>query len=220
MLTELLGKKLQMTQLWTEARELIPVTVLQAGPCQVVQVKTEETKDQYRAVQLGFGEIKSQKNGQFETRINKPELGHFAKNHLEPSRILKEVSLPEGVEVKAGDEVTVEIFENVSHVDVTGKTKGRGFQGVIKRHDFSRGPKSHGSKHYRGPGSTGQHQGMSKVRKGKPMPGHDGDEQVTIMNLEVVKVDKERHLLFVKGAVPGACGGFLRIRKSILTHKH
>lgn len=215
MLTEIIGKKLQMTQLWNEQGAVIPVTVLQAGPCDVVQVKTEETKDGYRAVQLGFGEVKSHKQGKIGRRVNKPDLGHFTKHNVEPRRVLREVALPSGVELKPGDKVSVEIFEGVAKVDITGTTKGRGFAGVIKRHGFSRGPKSHGSKHYRGPGSTGQHQGMSKVRKGKHMPGHYGAETCTTLNLEVVKIDKERDLLFVKGAVPGPSGGYLRIRKSI-----
>lgn len=219
MLTELIGKKLQMTQVWRDNGEVVPVTVLQAGPCKVVQVKTEETKDRYRAVQLGFEDMKSEKSGKLGSRVNKPELGHFKKAGVEPTRVLEEVSLPEGEEVKPGDEITVEIFANVSHVDVVGHTKGRGFAGVVKRHDFTQGPRSHGSKHYRGPGSTGMHQAMSRVRRGKPMPGHYGDEQVTVMHLEVVKVEKDKNLLYVKGAVPGPSGGTLRIRKSILSHK-
>jgi large subunit ribosomal protein L3 len=215
MLTELIGKKLQMTQIWKESGEVVPVTVLQAGPCQVVQVKTEETKDGYRAVQLGFEEMKSPK-GTVGKGLTKAETGHFKKNDIAAKRVLREVDLPAGSSLKAGDEVTVEIFDDVTHVDVTGTSKGRGFAGVIKRHNFSRGPKSHGSKHYRGPGSTGQHQGMSKVRKGKTMAGHYGHERVTTMHLEVVKVEKERNLLYVKGAVPGPSGGYLKIRKSIL----
>ncbi|MDF1666282.1 MAG: 50S ribosomal protein L3 [Planctomycetota bacterium] len=216
MLTELIGKKLQMTQVWKESGEIVPVTVLQAGPCQVVQVKTEETKDGYRAVQLGFEDKKTSK-GTLGKNMSKAEKGHFAKSKVDPKRLVQEVPLPEGTSLKSGDTVTVEIFKECSHVDVTGTTKGRGFQGVIKRHDFSRGPKSHGSKHYRGPGSTGQHQGMSKVRKGKHMPGHYGSEQVTTMHLEVVKVEAERNLLYVKGAVPGPSGSYLKIRKSILS---
>jgi large subunit ribosomal protein L3 len=216
MLTHLIGKKLQMTQVWKETGEVVPVTVIQAGPCQVVQVKTDETKDGYRAVQLGF-DVKKSKKGNVGKNLSKAEAGHFKKSGVEPKRVLKEVPLPDGTSLKAGDEVTVEIFNDISHVDVIGTTKGRGFAGVIKRHDFSRGPKSHGSKHYRGPGSTGQHQGMSKVRRGKPMAGHYGDERVTTMNLEVVKVEKERNLLYVKGAVPGPSGGYVQIRKSILS---
>lgn len=214
MLTEIIGKKLQMTQVWDENGSVVPVTVLQAGPCEVVQVKTEESKDNYRAVQLGFGKAASKKNNKLGRRVNKPMAGHYKKHGVEPKRVLKEVQLPDGTELKPGDVVTVEIFKDIKHVDVIGNIKGRGFAGVIKRHNFSRGPKSHGSKHYRGPGSTGQHQGMSKVRKGKHMAGHWGAERVTVKKLEVVKVDTDNNLLFVKGSVPGPSGGTLRIRRS------
>jgi large subunit ribosomal protein L3 len=215
MLTELLGKKLQMTQVWNEAGQVVPVTVLQAGPCDVVQVKTDESADRYRAVQLGFGSVASKKSKKVGDRLSKGEQGHFKKHGVEAKRVLREVDLPAGTELAAGDKVTVEIFQDVKRVDVSGVSKGRGFAGVIRRHDFSRGPKSHGSKHYRGVGATAQCQGMSKVRKGKPMAGHYGAENCTVKNLEVVKVEPERDLLYVKGAVPGPSGGYLKIRKSV-----
>lgn len=215
MLSELIGKKLQMTQIWNEAGEVVPVTVVQAGPCDVIQVKTDESRDGYRAVQLGFGEVKSRKQGKLGSRLNKPRRGHFEKAGVDPRRVLQEVELPEGVELKAGDTVTVEIFKDATKVDVTGTTKGRGFQGVVKRHDFSRGPKSHGSKHYRGPGSTGACQAPSRVRKGKKLAGQFGNTRCTIQGLEVVRVDADRNLMYIKGAVPGPSGGTLRIRRAL-----
>lgn len=217
MLTELFGKKLQMTQLWNDAGEVVPVTVLQAGPCQVVQVKTEESSDGYRAAQIAFDAVSLGRNdmtAKKTPRVNAPRMGHFRTHSAEPAKMLGEVPLPEGVEVKPGDVITVSIFGSIKKVDISGKSKGRGFAGVIKRHNYSRGPKSHGSKHYRAPGSTGMHQGMSRVRKGKPMPGQYGAEATTAKNLEVIKVDVDRNLLYVKGAVPGPSGGYLRIRKS------
>lgn len=204
----LVGQKLGMTQVFDSAGTVTPVTVLELGPCEVVQVKTEE-RDGYRAAQLGF-------RSQTAKRVKKPQIGHFKKAGLQPYRFLKEAPLAEteeGEEVKVGDRITVaEVFEAGALVDVVGTTKGRGFAGTIKRHGFSRGPTSHGSKNIREPGSTGMHTYPGRVFKGKKMPGQLGAKQRTVKNLVVVEVDAERHRLLVKGAVPGATGGLVYVR--------
>ena len=208
MIKGILGKKLGMTQIFTEEGDVVPVTVIQAGPCRVVQVKTKEN-DGYEAVQLGFDEIKKQKN------VTKPLLGHFKKASLPPFRFLREIRV-DGIEdvPKVGEEVRADIFSKGEKVSVTGISKGKGFQGVMKRHGFHGGPGSHGSMFNRAPGSIGQSSFPSRVWKNKGMPGHMGSERVTVKNLEVVDVRKEQNLLIVKGAVPGATGGYLIIRKS------
>jgi large subunit ribosomal protein L3 len=206
MVTTILGRKLGMTQVWSEDDELIPVTVIQAGPCVVSQVKTVE-RDGYAAVQLAFGDIK-------ESKVNKPKAGHFAKAGVTPRRHIAEVRLDEGDEVKIGQEFTVAMFEDVPSVHVTGTSKGKGFAGVMKRHNFSGGPGGHGSHFHRAPGSVGQASTPSRIFKGAKMAGHMGDEKVTVRNLDVVRIDSEQNLLLLKGAVPGGKGALLTIRSA------
>jgi large subunit ribosomal protein L3 len=204
MVTTILGRKLGMTQVWSEDDRLIPVTVIEAGPCVVTQVKTNKT-DGYSAIQIGFGEIA-------ERKVNKPMAGHFAKAGVEPKRHLTEVRSDKAVTLKAGDAITVEQFTDTKSVHVSGVSKGKGFAGVIKRHNFSGGPGGHGSHSHRTPGSIGQCATPSRVFKGKKLPGHMGSETVTVKNLDVVRIDAEQNLLIVKGAVPGAKGALLTVR--------
>lgn len=192
-----------MTQVWSDDDRLIPVTVIEAGPCVVSQVRTVE-RDGYRAAQLAYGDIKA-------TRVNKPKTGHFAKAGIAPKRHLAEVRLDAGEEFKVGQVVTVEGFEAGMSVHVSGTSKGKGFQGVIKRHGFSGGPGGHGSHFHRAPGAIGQCATPSRVFKGRKMPGQMGGDTVTVRNLEVVRVDAEQHLLVVKGAVPGGKDSLLTI---------
>ena len=204
MINMILGRKIGMTQVWDEDDNVVPVTVIQAGPCTVSQVKTEAT-DGYNAVQIGFGDIKSK-------HVNKPMAGHFAKAGVEPVRYLREVRVENGEEHKVGDVVTVADFENVAKVDVIGTSKGKGFQGRIKRWNQRRGPMTHGSHIQRHPGSIGQCATPSRVFKGVRLPGHMGCDTVTVKNLEVVRVDAEQNLILVKGAVPGGKNGIVRVR--------
>ncbi|TVQ05975.1 MAG: 50S ribosomal protein L3 [Leptolyngbya sp. DLM2.Bin27] len=199
----ILGKKLGMTQIFDEAGNAIPVTVVQAGPCVVTQVKTKDT-DGYTAVQLGFDEVT-------EKKLNKPELGHLAKSGSAPLRHLKEYRLEAADGFELGQAVTAETFTAGQLVDVTGTSMGRGFAGYQKRHNFRRGPMAHGSKNHRAPGSTGAGTTPGRVYPGKRMAGQMGNERVTICKLEVVRVDGERNLLLIKGAVPGKPGGLLSI---------
>lgn len=199
------GKKIGMTQVFLQNGYLIPVTVIEVGPCKVVQLKTVE-KDGYTAVQIGFDEMKKEKN------VPKGRLGHFKKVSLPPYRFLREVKL-DGLDVAVGNDVTVDIFNKGDKVSVTGISKGKGFQGVMKRHNYSGGPGSHGSMFNRAPGSIGSSSYPSRVWKNKGLPGHMGSEKTTTKNIEVVDVKKEQNLLIVKGAVPGANGGYLIIRK-------
>lgn len=199
------GKKIGMTQVFLQNGYLIPVTVIEVGPCKVVQLKTAE-KDGYTAVQIGFDEIKKEKN------VPKGRLGHFKKVSLPPYRFLREVKL-DGLDVAVGNDVTVDIFNKGDKVSVTGISKGKGFQGVMKRHNYRGGPGSHGSMFNRAPGSIGSSSYPSRVWKNKGLPGHMGSEKTTTKNIEVVDVKKEQNLLIVKGAVPGANGGYLIIRK-------
>lgn len=199
------GKKIGMTQVFLQNGYLIPVTVIEVGPCKVVQLKTAE-KDGYTAVQIGFDEMKKEKN------VPKGRLGHFKKVSLPPYRFLREVKL-DGLDVAVGNDVTVDIFNKGDKVSVTGISKGKGFQGVMKRHNYSGGPGSHGSMFNRAPGSIGSSSYPSRVWKNKGLPGHMGSEKTTTKNIEVVDVKKEQNLLIVKGAVPGANGGYLIIRK-------
>ncbi len=207
----LLGKKVGMTRLFSPEGESIAVTVVEAGPCQVIQRKTPE-RDGYTAVQLAYEPLK-------KGRANKPLRGHFTKAGLEPFRYLREFSLGSEDEVDAGAEVSVSIFSPGDRVDVSGISKGRGFTGVVKRHGFSGGPGSHGSMLNRAPGSIGAAAFPSRVFKGKKMPGHMGAERVTVQNLRVVQVIPERNLLLLQGAVPGAKRGLLEIRRSIKKKK-
>lgn len=203
----IIGKKIGMTQVFSEEGKLVPVTVVEAGPCKVVQVKSEET-DGYNSIQLGFGDVK-------EKKVNKPKKGHFDKNELEYKRVLKEFRVADASAYEAGQDVKADVFENGDKIDVTGTSKGKGFAGVIKRHNQSRGPMKHGSKYHRSPGSMGASSSPSRVFKGKKLPGQMGNVKVTVQNLEVVKVDAERNLLLVKGAVPGIRGSLITIKETV-----
>ncbi len=204
MVTTILGRKLGMTQVWSEDDRLLPVTVIEAGPCVVTQVKTDK-RDGYRAAQIGFGEVKASK-------VNKPMTGHFDKAKVDPKAHLREIRLTEGDNVKVGQTITVEAFADAKSVHVTGVSKGKGFAGVMKRHNFRGGPGGHGSHFHRAPGSVGQCATPSRVFKGLKLPGHMGTDTVTVRNLDVVRVDAEQNLLLVKGAVPGGKGALLTIR--------
>lgn len=203
----ILGKKIGMTQIFKEDGSLIPVTVVEAGPCSVVQKKTVEN-DGYSAVQLGFGEKK-------EKKTNKPAKGHFAKAGVAPKRYLREFRLDGAEEMNVGDEIKADVFEAGELLDVTGTSKGHGYAGTIKRWGTHRGPMSHGSHYHRGPGSLGACSSPSRVYKGKKLPGHYGVDKVTIQNLDLVKVDIERNLLLIKGSVPGPKGGLLVIKNAV-----
>ncbi|MCL6558678.1 MAG: 50S ribosomal protein L3 [Firmicutes bacterium] len=202
----ILGIKAGMTQIFKEDGTAVPVTVIQAGPCVVVQKKLPET-DGYSAVQVGFGEKK-------ERLVNKPLKGHFNRANLKPVRYLRELRLDDVSGYEVGQQIKVDIFAPGDKVDVVGISRGRGFAGGIKRHGFHRGPMAHGSKYHRRPGSLGA-KGPARVFKGRRLPGHYGVERVTVQNLEVVKVDPERNLLAIKGSVPGVRGGLLIIKDSV-----
>jgi large subunit ribosomal protein L3 len=204
-MTGILGKKVGMTQLFDEKGEVIPVTVIEAGPCFVTQVKTEE-HDGYRAVQLGFEETKIKK-------LTKGQQGHLKNNELPMLRHLRELRVKGDQDFEIGQRITVDIFEVGGRVDVVGKSKGRGFAGTVKRHGFHRQPKTHGqSDRERAPGSIGATTGTGRVFKGKRMPGRMGNERVTSENLLVALVDPERNLLAVRGSVPGPRGGLVLVK--------
>ncbi|ADD03210.1 50S ribosomal protein L3 [Thermoanaerobacter mathranii subsp. mathranii str. A3] len=203
----ILGRKHGMTQIFDEKGEVIPVTVIEAGPCVVVQKKTTET-DGYNAIQVGFGDVK-------EKRLTKPLIGHFKKAGVPFKRYLREFRLDDVSGYEVGSEIKVDIFKPGDRVDVTGISKGKGFAGVVKRYGASRGPMSHGSKYHRRVGSMGATTDPGRTFKGKIMPGHMGHKRVTIQNLEVVKVDPELNLLLVKGSVPGPKGSLLIIKDSV-----
>ncbi len=207
MVSGLLGKKVGMTRVFAPDGRWLPVTVLEVGPCTVVQRKTAET-DGYEAVQLGYGEKR-------EKLFTKPELGHFKSLGVAPKRHLREFPVEPGTELKPGDEVRADIFKPGDHVDVAGVSKGKGYQGVQKRHGFGGGPNTHGSMSHRRPGSIGQSSDPAKVFKGMKMAGRMGNERVTVQNLEVVNVDPEKNLVLVRGAVPGARGGLIELKKSV-----
>jgi large subunit ribosomal protein L3 len=203
----ILGRKAGMTQIFNEQGEAIPVTVIEAGPCYVAQVKTLE-QDGYEAVQLGFEELKPQ-------RLSSGEKGHLARNELPTLRYLREFRLRGDAEVEEGQRIQVDVFEVGDRVDVVGVSKGRGFAGVVKRHGFKGGPKTHGqSDRHRAPGSIGSTTNPGRVWKGQRMPGRMGNDRVTAQNLRVEIVDPERNLLAVRGSVPGAKGGFLMIKQA------
>ena len=203
----ILGKKIGMTQVYGPDGRLIPVTVLAAGPCRVVQHKTPEN-DGYRAVQLGF-------QPQKPARVTQPLRGHFARAGVEPCLVLGEMSVETDELPPVGSEVTVKIFESGERVDVTARSKGKGLQGVVKRHGFSGGPKTHGSMTWRRPGSIGASADPARVWRGMRMAGRTGYRMVTAQNLTVVEVRAADHLLLVCGAVPGPNGGFVEIRKAV-----
>ena len=203
----IIGRKLGMTQIFDEKGNVIPVTVIEAGPCVVAQVKTVET-DGYNALQLGFGEVKSK-------HINKPEAGHFAKSKKKKKKHLREFRLDSIEGVKVGDEIKADVFAAGENVDIQGISKGKGFQGVIKRHGQHRGPMGHGSMYHRRPGSMGPTSTPGRVFKGKKLPGHMGRVLVTIQNLDIVRVDMDKNVILVKGSVPGAKGAILKIKSSV-----
>lgn len=209
----LLGKKIGMTRVYDEAGKIVPVTVVQAGPCVVTQVKTADSKDGYNAVQIGYGDIKPK----FSTI---PLIGHAAKAGTSPKKYFREVRLKEATDRQVGDQITVELFNDVQFVDVTGTSKGKGTAGVMKRHNFGGQPASHGTERkHRSPGSIASRatwRGQSgKPKKGVRMAGHMGVERVTTLNHQLVKVDPEKNLLLIKGALPGPNGGLLFVRKSV-----
>ena len=203
----IIGRKVGMTQIFDEKGNVIPVTVIEAGPCVVAQVKTVET-DGYNAVQLGFGDIK-------DKHINKPEAGHFAKAKLANKKHLREFRIDSVEGIKVGDELKADVFEAGEKIDVQGTSKGKGFQGVIKRHGQHRGPMGHGSMYHRRPGSMGSTSTPGRVFKGKKLPGHMGNQTITIQNLEVIKVDLDKNVILVKGSVPGAKGAILKLKTSV-----
>ena len=206
----IVGKKIGMTQVFTDDGRLVPVTVVEAGPCKVVQKKTTES-DGYEAVQVGFdtyAENRAQK------LVNKPMAGHFKKADVAPTRYLREFRLDNVAELEVGSELTVAQFEAGEKIDVSGITKGHGYTGAIQRWNQHTGPMAHGSKYHRGVGSMGANSDPSRVFKNKHMAGHYGVERVTIQNLEIVKVDAERNLLLIKGAVPGPNGALLEVRNA------
>ena len=203
----LIGRKVGMTQIFDENGTVIPVTVLEAGPCVVAQVKTLEN-DGYEAVQLGFGEVK-------ENKLTKPKKGEFAKANITPKKHLREFRMDSVEEYKVGDEVKADIFTAGEKIDVQGTSKGKGFQGVIKRHGQHRGPMGHGSMYHRRPGSMGSTSTPGRVFKGKKLPGHMGRITVTIQNLDVVRVDMDKNVILLKGSVPGAKGSILKIKSAV-----
>ena len=207
MVKGLLGKKVGMTQLLQDDGTVVPVTVIQAGPCVVVQKKTKQ-KDGYDAVQLGFVEFVKPK------RVNKAMTGHFKKTNAAPVKFIREIVLQGEDGANPGDKVMVDIFNNDELVHVIGTSKGRGFAGVIKRHHFRGGRATHGSMFHRAPGSIGSSAYPSRVLKGMRMAGHLGNQRVTVQNLRVARIDQENNLLFLRGAVPGPPGGYLVVKKS------
>lgn len=206
MVEGLIGKKIGMTQQFDENGNVIPVTVIKAGPCTVVQKKVRE-KDGYVALQLGFVEDKGVR------QPNKPQLGHFKKSGVPVVKKLREFGCTDPAAVHEGDQILVDIFEVGETVHVVGTSKGKGFAGVVKRHHFRGGGAAHGSMFHRAPGSIGASSYPSRVVKGMRMGGHMGDSRVTVRNLKVVETDKDNNLLLVRGAVPGANGGYLLIKK-------
>ena len=204
MLKAILGKKIGMTQIFTDDGNMIPVTVVEAGPCVVTQVKTTES-DGYNAIQVGFGEIR-------EKLVNKPQAGHFKKADLPAKKYLREFRTDEVFSV--GDEIKVDVFEKGDAIDVTAITKGKGYAGAIKRWGQHRGPMAHGSKYHRGQGSMGAKSDPGRVFKTKRMPGHLGSVQRTIINVKVAGIDTDKNVLLIKGSVPGAKGQLLTIKKS------
>ena len=207
----LLGKKVGMTQVFDEDNRLVPVTVVEAGPCPVVQVKSLDS-DGYDAIQLGYGSQKEQ-------RLSKAELGHLNKSNIEPVANLQEFRTSGDTELAVGDILTVDRFDEGQKIDVIGLSKGRGFQGVVKRYGFAGGPASHGSMFHRRGGSYGMCQWPGHVIKGKKMPGHMGNVQRTVQNLEIIKVISDKNLILIKGSVPGSKGGLLTVRTAVKQKK-
>lgn len=206
----IIGKKIGMTQVFTANGQLIPVTVIEAGPCVVVQKKTAET-DGYEAIQVGFGAIKPK-------QLTKPMSGHFKKAAVDAKKYVREFRLEDTASYDVGLELKADLFAEGEWVDVTGITRGKGFAGSIKRHGNSRGPTTHGSHYHRGPGSMGSVD-PARVFRGRPLPGRMGGEQVTVQKLQIIRVDVERNLLLVRGAVPGASGGIVTVKNTVKAAK-
>ena len=207
----ILGKKLGMTQIFTSDGRVVPVTVVEAGPCTVVQKKTVQ-RDGYSSVQVGFSAMEENRAKKLK---NKPELGHFEKAGVAPTRYLRELRLDDAEQMEVGQVIKADVFGEGDKVDVTGISKGKGFTGAITRWHMTRGPMAHGSKYHRGQGSMGANSTPSRVFKNKKMAGHKGAQRVTVQHLEVVKVDADRNLLLIKGALPGANGSLVVIRDSV-----
>ena len=203
----IIGRKVGMTQIFDEKGNVVPVTVIEAGPCNVVQIKTVET-DGYDAIQLGYGDVK-------EYKVNKPEKGHFKKADVKPQKHLREFRVSDVNSHKVGDVIKVDTFAEGDIVDIQGISKGKGFQGVIKRHGQHRGPMGHGSMYHRRPGSMGATSTPGRVFKGKKLPGRMGSDKITIQNLKVVKVDLDKNAILVKGSVPGNKGSILKIKDAV-----
>ena len=218
MIQTIYGKKIGMTQVFSEDDRVLPVTVVSVDPNIIAQVKTSTKDDKtgktdgYNAVQLGFGKVRKDNKG--KARVNKPVAGHFKKCGIEPTKYLREVRLSdeEIAEVKSGDKVTVANFADVKKVNVTGTSKGKGFAGVVRRYDFGGGPGGHGSHFHRAPGSIGMCATPSRVLKGMRMPGHMGVDTVTTKNLELVRIDEDQNIMLIKGAVPGGKNSILKIK--------
>lgn len=207
MIEGMIGRKVGMTQIFLEDGTATPVTVIEAGPCVVVQCRSVD-RDGYEAVQLGLVDARAAK------RANKPMRGHHEKAGVPPTRLRREFRIEAGATLKPGDKVLVDIFESVPKVDVIGTSKGKGFQGVMRRHNFAGGANSHGSMFHRAPGSIGSSAFPSRVFKGMRGPGHMGSDRNTVKNLRVVRIDKDKNLLMVRGAVPGPVGATVMLRKS------
>jgi len=203
----LIGRKLGMTQVFVGGEELIPVTVVQAGPCTVIQKRTRDV-DGYDAIQIGFEEVKPH-------RANKPTLGHFKKASSAPLRILREIRVENVEEYEVGQVLKADLFSPGDRVDVVGVSKGKGYQGVMKRHGFAGGRATHGSMFHRRPGAISAHEAPGRVFKGKKFPGQMGNKRVTVQNLQVVDVDPERNIILIRGAVPGAKNGALMVRNAV-----
>ncbi len=203
----IIGRKLGMTQYFDDSGIAIPVTVIEAGPCVVIQKRTKES-DGYEALQVGFADAK-------EKRVNKPKKGHFEKAEVKPKKMVRELKLNNSSDYSVGDEVKVDIFEDGDLVDITGTSKGKGFSGSIKRWGLSRGGMTHGSKNHRRTGSLGGGLDSSRVFKGKKMPGQKGNERKTEQALSVVKIDPERNLILIKGSIPGSKGGYVIVKSSV-----
>lgn len=207
----IIGKKVGMTQIFDVEGQMVPVTVVEVGPCKVVQIKNQEV-DGYNALQIGYKQVK-------ESKVTKPIKGHFDKVNVDYMKVLREFKLEDTSAYEIGQELKADVFEAGDKIDITGTSKGKGFAGVIKRHGQSRGPMKHGSKYHRSPGSMGGSSSPSRVRKGKKLPGQMGNVKVTVQNLEVVRVDADRNLLLVKGAVPGIRGSVVTIKDSVKSSK-
>lgn len=205
----IIGTKLGMTQVFAGGEELIPVTVIKAGPCKVVQKKTAAS-DGYDAIQVGFGEVRAR-------LLDKPTMGHLRQAGVEPLRTLKEFRVENAGEFEVGQEIGAAIFKPGDYVDITGTSKGKGYQGVMKRHGFGGGRATHGSMFHRHPGAIGAHEWPGRVMKGQKLPGQHGNRRVTVQNLQVVEVDAERNLILVRGAVPGSRNGEVIVKNAVKT---